>query len=67
MGEGSGFAPARRPTGTRERGHPARSVRVIAARKAGRMPALPDIFKAPKDLHLLVFKDKLQILRAVCA
>ena len=29
-----------------ERGHPARSVRGIAARKAGRMPALQGVFKA---------------------
>ena len=34
----------------RERGHPARTVPGIAARNAGRMPALPHISKAAKDL-----------------
>jgi hypothetical protein len=35
------------PENIRERGHPARTVRGIAARNAGRMPALPDISSFP--------------------
>ena len=49
-------APARtqKPRSTRERGHPARSVLAIATRKAGRMPALPDILKAGSEVPPLL-------------
>jgi len=51
-GDWRAFAHARRLTATlkswnaRERGHPARALCGTAARQAGRMPAVPGIFKA---------------------
>jgi len=52
---------------TRERGHPARSVRAIAARKAGRMPALPDIFKAAKNPRNYRFSELRRLFLPVTA
>jgi len=45
--------------GTRERGHPARNERGIAAPKAGRMPALQDVFRAVAHARPLTGTQKL--------